>query len=109
MILFAMLLLAQAAPPPTASDEIVITGQRMDRLKRLRMTTKLDRKTGITRCVFKRRSGDPKLDDAVCNAVLACVPKVNTVKEMQACIATTMNALVANGARWQADAARGRN
>ncbi|WP_052134865.1 hypothetical protein [Sphingomonas sp. 37zxx] len=104
MILLAMLCLMQTSPPPAAPDDIIVTGQRAERLKRLRMTTKLDRKTGTTHCVYKRRSGDPALDDAVCNAVLACVPKVRTIEEMQACIAPTMNDLAAEGVPWQVNA-----
>lgn len=107
MILLAMVLAAQTAPPPTAADDIVVTGRRMERLKRLRMTTKLDRATGTTRCIFKRRSGDPALDAAVCNTVLACVPKVKTVEEMHGCVAPTMDALVAKGVPWRAEAPKG--
>lgn len=106
MILLAALLAAQTVSPPTAPDDIVVTGRRMERLKRLRMTTKLDRKTGVTRCIFKRRSGDLALDAAVCNATLACVPKVKTIGEMRGCLAPTMDALVARGVPWQAGAAR---
>ena len=101
------LFLMQAVPPIAAPDDIVVTGRRMERLKRLRMTTKLDRDTHVTRCVFKRRSGDPALDEAVCNAVLACVPKVTTVVEMRGCIAPTMNGLVAKRVPWQTDTAKG--
>lgn len=96
MMLFALLLVAQAASPSAVQDEIVVTA-RMERLKRFRMTTKLDRRTGITRCIFKRSSGDPALDDTVCKAVLTCVPKVKAVQEMRACIAPTMDRLVAGG------------
>ncbi|WP_375428533.1 hypothetical protein [uncultured Sphingomonas sp.] len=99
MNLLALALAVQTAPPPTAVDNIVVTGRRMERLKRLRMTTKLDRATGVTRCIFKRRSGDPALDAAVCDAVLACVPNVKTVEEMRGCIAPSMDALVAKGVR----------
>ncbi|NJC10034.1 hypothetical protein [Polymorphobacter fuscus] len=105
MILLAALLLTQAAAVPAETGDIVVTAQRMERLKRLRMTTKIDRRTGTTRCHFKRRSGDPLLDDAVCNAVLACVPAVRTVQEMQNCIAPTMTALLAADVTWRADAA----
>ncbi|HXH16256.1 MAG TPA: hypothetical protein VNJ10_09010 [Sphingomonas sp.] len=95
---------AQTVSAPTSADDIVVTARRMERLKRLRMTTKLDRATGITRCIFKRRSGDPALDAAVCNAVLACVPKVKTIQEMRACVAPAMDALVAKAVRWNAEA-----
>lgn len=104
MMLFALLVVAQVASPPAVQDEIVVTARRMERLKRLRMTTKLDRMTGVTRCIFKRRSGDAALDDAVCEAVLACVPKVRAVQEMRACIAPTMDSMVAAGTPSHADA-----
>lgn len=107
MILFAMLLVAQTASPPPATDDVVVVGQRIKRLERLRMTTKLDRATGVTRCVFRRRSGDRALDAAICKAVLACVPTVQTIEEMRGCVAPTMDALVAQGTAWQADEAKG--
>lgn len=106
MILLAALLAMQAAPPADPQGDIVVTGRRLQRLKRLNMTTRRDRGTGATRCVFKRRSGDPMLDEAVCNAVLACVPNVQTVDEMKACIAPTMDRLVADDVPWQTNAAR---
>lgn len=102
MILLAALLAAQAVPTPSAPDDVVVIGQRLERIRRLRMTTKLDRKTGVTRCIFKRRSGDPALDTAMCDAVLACVPKVKAMDEMRGCLAPTMANLVAKEATWQA-------
>lgn len=107
MILLAMAFAAQAVSSPIAADDIVVTARRMERLKRLRMTTKLDRATGLTRCIFKRRSGDPALDVAVCNAILACVPRVKTMEEMRGCVAPAMDALVAKDARWNAGAPNG--
>ena len=112
MTILAVLLMMQAAPvatpmpgPTPAADEVVVVGRRLAQLKRLRMTTKTDRRTGTTRCIFKRRSGDAHLDAAVCGAVLDCVPKVTTVPEMQACIAPTMNALTGK-TPWTATAAK---
>ncbi|HEX8555822.1 MAG TPA: hypothetical protein VF695_14045, partial [Sphingomonas sp.] len=87
-MLLAALLLVQASPAPPPSptpDEIVVRGQRAKRIARFRMTTKTDRKTGVTRCIVKRRSGDPQLDAQICGAVLACVPAVKSMPEMQAC------------------------
>lgn len=107
MIFLAVLFAAQTASSSTAQEDIVVTAQRVKRMKRLQMTTELDRATGTTRCIFKRRSGDPALDAAVCNAVLACVPKVKTVEEMRGCVAPTMNALVAKEMIWRAEAAKG--
>lgn len=106
MMLLAMMLAAQAVPPPTAADDIVVTARRMRRLKRLRMTTTLNRATGVTRCTFKRRSGDPALDMAVCTVVLACVPKVKTMVEMRVCIGPTLDALVATDVPWSAEASK---
>ena len=85
--LLALFLLAQAAPPP-AADDIVVLGERMRRLK---LVTRTDRRTGISRCVFKRRSGDPAFDTLMCDAVLACATRVKTGPEMQACLAPTIS------------------
>ncbi|QJU60437.1 hypothetical protein HL653_03740 [Sphingomonas sp. AP4-R1] len=77
------------APPPTyaptspAADEIVVLGERMRRLK---LATKTDRKTGATTCLFKRRSGDPAFDTLMCDALLACAKTVTTRSQMEACI-----------------------
>ena len=103
MILLVLLFLTQDAPPIAAGqDDIVVTARRAERLKRLRMTTRIDRKTGVTRCIFKRRSGDPALDAEVCGAVLDWVPRVATIAQMQACIAPTMNHLMDQRAAWTA-------
>ncbi len=107
MLLFAALLLEQTIAPPVPSEDIVVTGRRTERLKRLRMTTARDPATGATRCVFRRRSGDGALDTEVCNAVLSCVPEAKTIEDMRACVAPTMNRLVAKGVPWQADAPKG--
>lgn len=105
MLILALLLATRTSPPSVPSDEVVVTGRRPDRLRRLRMTTARDRVTGATRCVLRRRSGDAALDAAVCDAVLACVPTVSTVEAMRACVAPTMDSLVASGIGWQAEAA----
>ena len=108
MIALALLLAIQVPSAAVVEEQetIVVTANRMERLKRLRMTTKFDPKTRTTRCIYKRRSGVPALDAAVCDAVLACVPKVKTVEEMTACITPTMNRLVADDAGWEAGAAK---
>ncbi len=105
MILLAALLMSgQAVPPP--QDDIVVTARRMERLKRLRMTTKPDPATGMTRCVFKRRSGDPALDALVCDAVLACSAEASTMADVRTCLAPRIDPLMANGTRWQANPQR---
>lgn len=101
MILFAILVAIQSAPTETAQDEIVVTAKRLEQLKRLNLTTKYDRNAGVSRCIFKRRSGDAALDAKVCDAALACARKVQTLENARTCLAPTMDALVANGVPWR--------
>ncbi|WP_298317706.1 hypothetical protein [Reyranella sp.] len=88
MILAFVLAAVVPAPPETgiapSNDEIVVIGERMRRLK---LVTKTDKKTGVKRCVFKRRSGDPALDRLFCNALLACAKTVTSEKQMTPCLA----------------------
>lgn len=94
IILAAALLISpeQADSSPTSSqDEIVILGERM---RRIRLGTKTDRRTGLTRCVVKRPSGDPSFDTMMCNALLACAKTVRTESQMEACMRPSMNAYV---------------
>ena len=76
-LLLAIATPGQAVPPPPVSDDIVVTGQR---LKNLRIVTRTDRRTGIRRCVFKRRSGDAQLDDYICAGMLDCTAKVQNAR-----------------------------
>lgn len=106
-----LMMMTQMAPAPIAnagstSDEVVVTARRLPSLKRLQMVTRRDSTTGALTCVFKRRSGSPAMDALVCRATLDCVPRVKTTAEMRICMAPTLDALVAPGARWQADAPR---
>jgi hypothetical protein len=64
-------------------QEIVVTAER---LKRIRVNIKRDRKTGIQRCVVRRTSGDPALDAAFCAAVLPCAKTASRSAEMEACL-----------------------
>jgi hypothetical protein len=75
---------AEAAPTRPSPEEIVVVGER---LRRLKLETRTDRKTGLTRCVFKRRSGDPAFDALMCDAVLGCARTVTTRSQMESCIA----------------------
>ena len=79
---------AEAAPPPLASEEIVVAAERM---RRVRVRTKTDRKTGEQRCVFKRRSGDAAFDAMMCRALLKCAKEVTTRPQMEACLAPVMD------------------
>lgn len=85
LLTVAMLgLQTQTAPIPPSPEEIVVVGERMRRLK---LETRTDRKTGLIRCVFKRRSGDPAFDTLMCDAVLTCARTVTTRSQMESCIA----------------------
>jgi hypothetical protein len=91
MLLAAALLAPQArpAPAPTPSaEEVVIVGERMRRLK---LGTRTDRKTKAVRCVFKRRSGDAAFDALMCDALLRCARQVRTEAQMEACLAPTVS------------------
>lgn len=81
------------APAPSEEEAITVTGARLAQLKRLNMVTRRDRRTGALICVFKRRSGDPRLDALICDAALACTPTATTVDQMRACMAPTMDPL----------------
>ena len=85
MMLLAMIAaLTEAAPAqPRPSDEIVVVGERM---KRLRVVTRRDRRTGATRCIVRRSSGDAALDTAVCTATLACAATETQEKGMVDCL-----------------------
>ncbi len=84
LTMVAALMLAQAAPPaPSPEDDIVVIGER---LRKIRITAKRDRLTGVKRCVLKPSTGDPLLDTGICQAYLTCVPSVRTGREMEACM-----------------------
>lgn len=72
-----------AAVEPSTSEDIVVIGER---LRRIRVAAKSDGKTGIRRCIVKRASGDPSLDRDFCDAVLICAESARKVADMRACI-----------------------
>ncbi|GGI82844.1 hypothetical protein GCM10007973_19150 [Polymorphobacter multimanifer] len=84
-MLAAMLVATQGAPPP--ETEMLVVAERM---KRLKLETRTDRRTGVARCVMTRRSGDPVFDALMCDAVLACAKTVTTRPAMEACLAPTL-------------------
>ena len=98
MIPVALLLVAQAETP-TPPDDIVVTARRRDQIKRLRLTTKRDRTTGVVTCRFRRRSGDAAFDALMCDAVRGCIPMVKTEADMRACVTPTLEAFVAKSIR----------
>lgn len=80
----AILLQPDAAPAgPVDAGEILVTAER---LRRIRIETKRNRKTGATTCRVKRTSGDPALDGVFCRALLACAPTARKPAEMEACM-----------------------
>ena len=96
-LLLAIATSGQAVPPPPASDDIVVTGQR---LQDLRIVTRTDRRTGIRRCVFKRRSGDAQLDDYICAGMLDCAAKVQKVEDVRPCMEPVFAAVLPN-TKWR--------
>ncbi len=91
-ILAAMVLSLQ--PPATTlssppEEGIVIVGERMRRMK---LVTRTDRKSGVSRCVFKRRSGDAEFDNLMCATVLECAKTVTTRAQMEACMKPSLDA-----------------
>lgn len=91
ILLAAMMLVLppEDATTPPPQEEIVVVGERMRRLK---LVTRTDRKTGLSRCVLKRRSGDAAFDTLMCDAVLTCAKTVKTRPQMKACIGPRVDA-----------------
>ncbi|MGN7159972.1 hypothetical protein [Sphingomonas sp. SAFR-052] len=80
----AALMLAQtASPTPSPDDDIVVIGER---LRKIRVTAKRDRRTGAKRCVLKGSTADPQLDTGICQTYLACLPTARTPEELEACM-----------------------
>ena len=92
MLILALFLLQappqlQAAEP--SSEEIVVMGER---LKRLRFSARVD-KRGRVRCRVKRSSGDAKVDTIGCQAVEDCAARnLATVRAVQACMEERLKA-----------------
>jgi hypothetical protein len=74
MIVTAALMLfaqpAASAVDAQADQEIVVIGQR---LKKVKMKVKRDRKTMLGSCRITRSTGDAILDKMVCDAAVACM------------------------------------
>ncbi|WP_162875602.1 hypothetical protein [Sphingomonas crusticola] len=92
MLLILVAVLAAPAPAPVTAppDEVVVVGERM---KRVRVVTRRDRKTGGTRCLVRRTSGDDGLDQAICEATLACAQTETKIEGMIACLNPRMAAV----------------
>ncbi len=107
-MIFAALLIVQAtAPAPAVTEptpeEITVAAER---LKRFRAIMRKDRKSGEMRCVIKRQSGDPTLDKGICDAMLACAPKIENEADIQPCMAPAIAALLP-GHKWVGRRSRG--
>jgi len=101
-----LMLLALSAPiptPPAPDADVVIVGRR---IKHMRMITRYDRKTGATACIVRRSSGDAALDDAVCEAVLACAKTSVREAEMLACLQPRMSVITDRFAHQTAEEAK---
>ncbi|MFD1788993.1 hypothetical protein ACFSC3_15615 [Sphingomonas floccifaciens] len=106
-LLTALLLAQTAAPPPSVAEptpeEVTVVAQR---LKRFRAIMRKDKKTGVTQCVIKRQSGDPALDKGICDAMLACAPKIAKESDIRPCMAPAISALLPK-AKWVGRRKRG--
>ncbi|WP_294291556.1 hypothetical protein [uncultured Sphingomonas sp.] len=95
MILVALLIVQTTAPAPAVTDpapeEITVAAER---LKRFRAIMRKDRKSGEMRCLIKRQSGDAALDKGICDAMLACAPKIEKDADIQPCMAPAISALL---------------
>ena len=80
---------AQDTSAPLPPEDVVVIGERMRRLK---LATTADRKTGLSRCVFKRRSGDAAFDAFMCDALLTCAKTGTTRPQMEACLRQQVDA-----------------
>lgn len=88
-LLAGLLVQAEAPPAAVTSPEILVLAERM---RRIRLETRTDRRSGASSCVFKRRSGDAQFDTIMCTTLLACAPTVKTAAAMEACMAPAMSA-----------------
>lgn len=89
----ALAIAAEPAPPPANDEMITVVAERMRRIK---LETKTDRKTHIQRCLIKRSSGDTAFDTMMCNSALACGTTATTKAEMEACMGRRIAAFVAS-------------
>jgi hypothetical protein len=86
MITALLLLAAQRAEaaPVAAEEDIVVTGER---IRKLKFRIKLD-KAGRTVCRVTRSSGDREIDGLACDTARPCVrPDIVTKAAMEACLA----------------------
>lgn len=68
---------------PADADEVVVNGQR---IRRVQIAVRTDRRSKTPRCVMRRESGDPELDAAICAQALACNPVADKRKTLAECI-----------------------
>jgi hypothetical protein len=96
--LAAAILLQPDAAPAGAVDagEIIVTAER---LRRIRIESKRNRKTGATTCRVKRTSGDPALDGIFCRALLTCATTARKPAEMEACMEAKIAGFIGSSSR----------
>ena len=83
------------APPPDA-QEIVVIGER---IKRIKVATRQDRKSGLVRCIVKRSSGDRPFDTAFCQAVADCATSAVKPADMEKCMGLKIEAMTGRARR----------
>lgn len=85
-LLVLVALAASQAPPaiePPPEEDIVVVGER---IRRIRLITRTDRKTGEKTCRVRRSSGDKFFDQIFCDIVLDCARTATKAEEMRACV-----------------------
>ena len=78
--------LAAAQTPPIAEaapEEIVVIANRT---RRIRASTRTDRKTGERNCRIRRSSGDKAFDRIFCDIMLDCAKTATKIEEMTGCM-----------------------
>jgi hypothetical protein len=89
MSLVAILLLATAAAPPPADNEILVLAQKLRLLEVDVNAGRRDGKLELRRCRVTRGSGDPTIDAIPCDTARRCLADASpptTRKELGICV-----------------------
>lgn len=78
------------------ADEILVTAER---LRKIRLDTRFDQRTGKRRCIVRRSTGLAALDLAVCTATIECAAVATSQAGMSACMAPRFAAIGDNFAK----------
>lgn len=93
LLMMITAMMAQAASQPQIMPTLEPSGDILviaERMRRVRVVTRHDRKTGVRRCIVRRSSGIDPLDGAVCGATLACAQTETKLEGMLTCMRLRM-------------------